>query len=90
MRHHADREIPPCFVKTMNHNSINPNRSLDRYGANRYGEHNFLSSFIFLLGACFSFVFDVARYAFKLIKTSAQQSNKTCSESNDRFGLIEL
>lgn len=47
---------------------FNPNRSLDRYSANRYGEDNFLSSFIFLLASCFSFVLDVARYAFKLTK----------------------
>ena len=47
---------------------FNPNRSLDRYTANRYGEDNFLSSFIFLLVSCFSFVLDVARYAFTLTK----------------------
>ena len=48
--------------------SLNLNRSLDRYSANRYGEYNFLPSFIFLLASCFSFVLDVARYAFKLTK----------------------
>ena len=45
---------------------FNPNRSLDRYSANRYGEDNFLSSFILLLASCFLFVLDVARYAFEL------------------------
>ena len=45
---------------------LNPNRSLDRYSAARYGEDNFLSSFIFLLASCFSFVLAVARYAFEL------------------------
>ena len=44
--------------------ALNPNRSLDRYSANRYGEDNFLASFIFLLASCFSFVLD----AFKLMK----------------------
>ncbi len=48
--------------------SLNPNRSLDRYSANRYGEYNFLPSFIFLLASCFLFVLAVARYAFKLTK----------------------
>ena len=43
---------------------LTPNRSLDRYSANRYGEDSFLSSFIFLLVSCFSFVLDV----FKLTK----------------------
>ena len=43
-----------------------PNRSLDRYSAARYGEDNFLSSFIFLLASCLSFVLAVARYAFVL------------------------
>ena len=47
---------------------LNPNLSLDRYGAEPYGEDNFLSSFIFLLASCFSFVLDVAHYAFKLSK----------------------
>ena len=45
-----------------------PNRSLERYSAARYGEGNFLSSFIFLLASCFSFVLAVARYAFELTK----------------------
>ena len=45
---------------------LTPNRSLDRYSANRYGEDNFLSSFIFLLASCFSFVLAVAHYAFEL------------------------
>ena len=49
-------------------NALNPNRSLDRYSADPYEEDNFLSSFIFLLASCFSFVLDVARYAFKLTK----------------------
>ena len=48
---------------------LNPNLSLDRYGAEPYGEDNFLSSFIFLLASCFSFVPDVARYAFEQTKT---------------------
>ncbi len=47
---------------------LNPNLSLDRYGAEPYGEDNFLSSFIFLLASCFSFVLDVAHYAFKQTK----------------------
>ena len=46
--------------------SLIPNRSLDRYGAIRYGKDNFLSSFIFLLASCCSFVLAVARYAFEL------------------------
>ena len=45
---------------------IIPNRSLDRYGTNRHWKDNFLTSFIFLLASCFSFVLDVARYAFEL------------------------
>ena len=44
---------------------IIPNWSLDRYGTNRHWKDNFLSSFIFLLASCFSFVLDVARYAFE-------------------------
>ena len=52
-----------CRIAMMNQCAINPNRSLDRYGSVRYGEDNFLSSFIFLLASCFSFVLDVARYA---------------------------
>ena len=47
---------------------LNPNRSSERYGEERYGENNFLSSFIFLLASCFSFVLDVARYVFKQTK----------------------
>ena len=39
-----------------------PNQSLDRYSTIRYREDNFLSSFIPLVGSCFSFVLDVARY----------------------------
>ena len=42
---------------------------MDRYGAIRYGKDNFLSSFIFLLASCCSFVLDVARYAFELTTT---------------------
>ena len=38
---------------------------MDRYSVARYGEDNFLTSFIFLLASCFSFVLDVARYAFE-------------------------
>ena len=49
----------------MSIGKLNPNRSLDRYSANRYGEDNFLSSFIFLLASCCSFVLAVARYAFE-------------------------
>ena len=45
----------------MSIGKLNPNRSLDRYSANRYGEDNFLSSFIFLLASCCSFVLNVAR-----------------------------
>ena len=47
-----------------------PNRSLDRYSAVRWGEDNFLSSFIFLLASCFSLVLAVARYAFELTANS--------------------
>ena len=43
-----------------------PNRSLDHYSAVRYGEDNFLSSFIFLLASCFLLGLAVARYAFEL------------------------
>ena len=66
----------PCFTlfrwSDNNHHlypkgtSLNPNRSLDRYGAISYREYNFLPSFIFLLASCFSFVLAVARYAFEL------------------------
>ena len=45
---------------------LNPNRSLDRYSVAHYGEDNFLSSFIFSLASCCSFVLDVARYGFGL------------------------
>ena len=45
---------------------LNPNRSLDRYSTIRNWKDNFLSSFIFLLASCFSFVLAVARYAFEL------------------------
>ncbi len=41
-------------------------QSVDRDSADCYGEDNFLSSFIFLLASCFSFVLDVTGYAFKL------------------------
>ena len=44
---------------------LNPNRSLDRYSTIRNWKDNFLSSFIFLLASCFSFVLAVARYAFE-------------------------
>ena len=47
-------------------NILNPNRSLDHYCAICCREYNFLPSFIFLLASCFSFVLDVARYAFEL------------------------
>ena len=46
---------------------LNPNRSLDRYSATRNRIDNFLSSFIFLLTSCLSFVLAVARYAFELM-----------------------
>ena len=42
-----------CRMAMMNQCAIIPNRSLDRYGSVRYGEDNFLSSFIFLLASCF-------------------------------------
>lgn len=45
---------------------LNPNHSLDRYSATRNWIDNFLSSFIFLLASCLSFVLAVARYAFEL------------------------
>ena len=57
MRKTSAYTLPKCF---------NPNRSLDRYSANRYREDNFLSSFILLLASCFSFVLAVARYVFEL------------------------
>ena len=54
------------FLKRSWRVTLIPNRSLDRYSSARYGEDNFLSSFIFLLASCFSFVLAVARYAFEL------------------------
>ena len=56
------------FLKRSWRVTLIPNPSLDRYSAARYGEDNFLSSSIFLLASCFSFVLAVARYAFKLTK----------------------
>ena len=56
------------FLKRSWRVTFIPNRSLERYSAARYGEGNFLSSFIFLLASCFSFVLAVARYAFELTK----------------------
>ena len=50
------------FLKRSWRVTFIPNLSLDRYSAARYGEDNFLSSFIFLLASCFSFVLAVARY----------------------------
>ena len=72
---------------------LNPNRSLDRYSANRYVEDNFLVSFIFLLASCFSFVFD----AFKLTKNhllnhqikSVQDLMTDWGEILNRLGLIK-
>ena len=55
-----------CKNEYCNTSLFIPNRSLDRYGAIRYKKDNFLPSFIFLLASCFSFVLDVARYAFEL------------------------
>ena len=43
-----------------------PNRSLDRKSATGNEKDYFLSSFILLLAFYFSFVLDVARYAFEL------------------------
>ena len=54
------------MIRFLVDETIIPNRSLDRYGAIRYGKDNFLSSFIFLLASCYSFVLAVARYAFEL------------------------
>ena len=51
-----------AFLRSL----IIPNRSLDRKNAIGNEKPYFLSSFIFLLASCFSFVFAVARYAFKL------------------------
>ena len=58
-----EKLLQPTDVYTL---TFNPNRSLDRYIADCYEGNNFLSSFIFLLASCFSFVLDVARCAFKL------------------------
>ena len=60
------RSLSRFFRELSPHCLFNPNRSLDRYSTARYGEDNFLSSFIFLLASCCSFVLDVARYAFEL------------------------
>ena len=70
-------ENVPCFLLAIRHRTmrfcykdtrgwLNPNRSLDRYSTTRDWKDNFLSSFIFLLASCFSFVLAVARYAFEL------------------------
>ena len=45
---------------------FNPNRSLDPYSTTRGWKDNFLTSFIFLLASCFSFLLSVSRYAFEL------------------------
>ena len=55
---------------------VNPNRSLDRYCADRYEEDNFLSAFIFLLSSCFSSLLDVATTPKANDKPSAQQLNE--------------
>ena len=63
--HARERGFKSCWELNFDPKlALNPNRSLDRYSANRYGEDNFLASFIFLLASCFSFVLD----AFKLMK----------------------
>ena len=49
---------------------------MDRYSVARYGEDNFLTSFIFLLASCFSFVLDVAATPSNKCKPSIQQSNE--------------
>ena len=69
---------------------IIPNRSLDRYGTNRHWKDNFLSSFIFLLASCFSFVLDVARYAFEPM-TNHLLNNQIKSVQNlmTDFGLSQ-
>ena len=70
-------------------NALNPNRSLDRYSVDPYEEDNFLSSFIFLLASCFSFVLDVARYAFELTTNHLLNNQiKSVQELNNRLGLI--
>ena len=77
-------KAPTFFGETS---EIIPNRSLDRYRADRYGEDNFLASFIFLLASCFSSVLDVACYAFTLTENNLFNNQiKICAESNDRFG----
>ena len=60
------RSLSRFFRELSPHCFFNPNRSLDRYSTARYGEDNFLSSFIFLLASCCSFVLAVARYVFEL------------------------
>lgn len=50
---------------------INPNWSLGRYSAVRYGEYYFLSSFVLLLASCILFVLAVARYAQGKRKTNS-------------------
>ena len=44
---------------------LNPNRSLDRKSTTGNGEYYFLTSFVFLLASCLSFVLAVARYTFE-------------------------
>ena len=64
-----------------------PNRSLDRYSTIRNWKDNFLSSFIFLLASCFSFVLAVARYTFELtVNNLLNNLMKSGSGSNNRFG----
>ncbi len=78
-------EKSPTFLEKTS--EIIPNRSLDRYSADRYGEDNFLASFIFLVGILF--LVSSRRSLLRLQtngKQSVQQSNKICAESNDRFG----
>ena len=43
-----------------------PQSVIRPYNASGNGKDDFLSSFIFLLASCFSFVFNLARYAFEL------------------------
>jgi len=69
--------------------SLNPNRLLDRYSAERNGADSFLISFIFLLASCFSFVLDLARYAFELT-TNHLLNYQVSSSSNDYLGLNKL
>ena len=42
--------------------SLNPNRSLDSKSTTGNGEDYFLTSLVFLLASCLSFVLAVARY----------------------------